>query len=49
MKSVEQLPFPELLDITEGREFLCTSIRHMRRLVGRGQAVGREDRRQAPL
>jgi len=24
---------PELLDITEAAEFLCTSIRHMRRLV----------------
>jgi len=33
MKTVEQLPFPELLDITEAAEFLCTSIRHMRRLV----------------
>jgi excisionase family DNA binding protein len=33
MKTGEQLPFPELLDITEAAEFLCTSIRHMRRLV----------------
>jgi excisionase family DNA binding protein len=33
MKTVEQLPFPELLDITEAAVFLCTSIRHMRRLV----------------